>query len=280
MHSSEASQAPWAASYRLVAAEKWRRESAAMGRAATETLVDYVAPQPGMRVLDLASGTGEPAISIAERVGSQGHVAALDLNAELLESAQQRARQRNLTNLSFHQADAQCLPFPDQHFDLATCRFGVMFFAEVEKALRELHRVLKPGGRACFLAWGPFEQPYWTTTIGTVLKHVGGPAIPPGGANPFRFADPGSLAKVLVNAGFAAVREETRELPWTWPGSVEDVWEYARSVSAPFRPLMERVPAERWEQINKEAHAAIGRYSDGKKVDFGAVLVLASGSKP
>ena len=105
----------------------------------------------------------------------------MDLSAELLQIAEERARQRAFDNFSTRQADAHDLPFPDQSFDLATCRFGVMFFADTEKALRELFRVLKPGGRACFLAWGPFDQPYWSSTVGVVLKHVGGPAIGPGG---------------------------------------------------------------------------------------------------
>jgi SAM-dependent methyltransferase len=273
------SKPQWGASYRLVAAEKWKAKSAAMGRPVTEALVEYAGPRPGMEVLDLASGTGEPAISLASRVGPDGHVAALDLSADLLKIAEERARQRGLTNFSARQADAHDLPFPDASFDLVTCRFGVMFFADCDLALRETHRVLKPGGRACFLAWGPFDQPYWSSTMGIVHKHVGGPIMAPGGPNMFRFAEPGSLSGALRRAGFHDVQEETRTLPWTWPGSVEEVWEYAQSVSTPFRPLLERVAAERWEQVNTEVHAAARQYADGDSVKFGAVVVLARGSR-
>ena len=101
----------WGSSFRLIAAEKWKAKSAAMGRDVTEALVDYARPQPGMKVLDLASGTGEPAITIASRIGFQGHVTALDLSFELLEIAAQRARQRGLSNVSFQQADAHHFPF-------------------------------------------------------------------------------------------------------------------------------------------------------------------------
>src|SRR5262249_19931082 len=167
----------WGSSYGLVAAEKWKAKSAAMGRAVTEALVDYARPKPGMRVLDLASGTGEPAISLADRVGPEGSVAALDLSVELLAIAEKRAQQRGLKNVHFHPADAPDLPFADESFDLATSRFGVMFFADVQTALRELYRVLRPGARACFAAWGPFEQPYWQSTVGVVARHVGGPAV-------------------------------------------------------------------------------------------------------
>src|ERR1039457_5275109 len=166
--------APWSSSYRLVAAEKWKAKSAAMGGAVTQALVEYACPLPGMKVLDLASGTGEPAISLAERVGPQGSVAAVDQSAELLEIAAERARNKKLANLTTQQADAHTLPFADKNFDLATCRFGVMFFADAKQALTELRRVLKPGARACFAAWGPVEQPYWQSTMKIVQRHVGG----------------------------------------------------------------------------------------------------------
>jgi SAM-dependent methyltransferase len=269
----------WGASYRLIAAEKWKAKSAAMGKAVTQALVEYAKPRLRMNVLDLASGTGEPAISLAARVGPKGHVTAFDLSAELLEIAEGRARQRGLTNFSTRQGDAHHLPFPDRSFDLATCRFGVMFFANVVKALEELHRVLKPGGRACFVAWGPFEQPYWEATVGVVAQHVGGPRIVPGGPDPFKFAQPGSLSAALRQAGFESAEEDTRKLSWSWPGTVEEVWEYARSVSTPFRPLLERVAADQWNAINRDVHAAIGKYSDGESVNFGAVVVLASGMR-
>src|SRR6202521_2573206 len=180
MTSLSDSNPQWGASYRLIASEKWKAKSAAMGRDVTDALVDYASPKPGMKVLDLASGTGEPAIGLASRVGSEGHVTALGLSAELLLIAKDRARQRGLGNSSTCQADAQSLPFPDQSFDLVTCRFGVMFFADCDKALREVRRVLRPGGRACFVGWGPLDQPYWSNTMGIVVKHVGGPGIPPG----------------------------------------------------------------------------------------------------
>ncbi|HTE90155.1 MAG TPA: class I SAM-dependent methyltransferase [Terriglobales bacterium] len=279
MKSAQDSKPQWGSSYRLVATEKWKVKSAAMGAAVTQALIDYASPQAGMQVLDLASGTGEPAISLASHVGSEGRVTALDLSAELLQIAEQRARQRGLDNFSTCQADAQSLPFPDQSFDLVTCRFGVMFFADCNEALREVHRVLRPGGRACFVAWGPFDQPYWSNTMGVVMKHVGGPAILPGDPDPFKFAQPGSLSAALRRAGYAAIEENTETLPWIWPGSEEEVWEYQKAVAVPFRPLLDRVPPEKWDTVNREVHAALGRYTEDGSVKFGAAVVLASGTR-
>jgi SAM-dependent methyltransferase len=250
-----------------------------MGRDVTEALVEYARPETGMKILDLASGTGEPAISLAARVGSEGHVIALDLSSELLQIAAERARERGLSNFSTQLADAQELSFPEQSFDLVTSRFGVMFFQDCEKALHEVHRVLKPGARACFLAWGPFEQPYWSSMIGIVAKHVGGPTLLPGGPDPFRFAQPGSLSSLLRKAGFSDVEEETKSVPWTWPGTAEEVWEQAQAVTTPFRPLLQRVPTEKRDEIDRAVVTAIQQYQDGDSIKFGAVVVLSSGIK-
>jgi ubiquinone/menaquinone biosynthesis C-methylase UbiE len=269
----------WGSQYRLIAAEKWKAKSAAMGQAVTDALVECAQPKPGMRVLDLASGTGEPAISLALRVGGQGHVTALDLSPDLLEIARGRAEARGLQNFTTQQGDAHSLPFPSDSFDLATSRFGVMFFRDPVLAMRELLRVLRPGARACFLAWGSFEQPYWQSMMGVVHRRVGGTLLEPGGPDPFRFAAPGSLSEILRSAGFASVEEETRTLPWVWPGPVGEVWEQARAVAVPFRPMLERVPAEMWPQIHAEVHTAVAKYFDGEKVAFGASVVLAAGQK-
>ena len=273
---SASNPAPWGSSFRLVAAEKWKAKSAGLGNAGTEALVEYSCPTPGMHILDLASGTGEPGISLAQRV-RQGSVTAVDQSSELLDIAAKRARDKNLLNFTTQQADAHQLPFADQSFDLATCRFGVMFFTDAERALAELRRVLKPGARGCFVAWGPIEQPYWQTTMKIVHRHVGGAMLEPGGASPFRFSAAGSLSAVLTASGFHEVEESTRNLPWTWPGDAEEAFEYFCAVSAPFRPMLERVPAEQWPTIRAEAKAAIERYRVGDEIRFGADVVLASG---
>lgn len=273
------SEPAWGAQFRLVASEKWRAKSAAMGQPVTNALVDYAEPAAGMRVIDLASGTGEPAISLASRVGEHGHVTALDLSPELLAIAEKRARERGLNNFTVRQVDAHSLPFPDDHFDLATSRFGVMFFRDAERALRELYRVLRPGARACLLAWGSFDQPYWKSMMGTVHRHVGGSLFDRGDANPFRFAEAGSLSKILRSAGFNCVREETKTLPWTWHGPVEEVWEQAQAVAVPFRPMLERVPVDQWPKIHAEVHREVAKYFDGEKIAFGASVVFVSGKK-
>ncbi len=273
---STSTKPDWGSSYRMIAAEKWKAKSAAMGRDVTEAIVDYARLRAGMKVLDLASGTGEPAISLASRVEPGGQVTALDLSAELLEIAAERARERKLANFVTKQADAHELPFPDNSFDLITSRFGVMFFGT--KALHEARRVLKPGSRACFLAWGPFEQPFWSSMLGVAHKYAGGERTPPG-QDPCRYGQPGSLSAVLREAGFQQIEEATKTLPWTWNGPAEEVWEQTQVMATPFLPMLKRVPAEKREQVNREVIQSVSRYADGGSIKFGAVVVFASGTK-
>jgi ubiquinone/menaquinone biosynthesis C-methylase UbiE len=276
MSSADNPQPQWGSSYRLIAAEKWKAKSAAMGRDVTEALVDYARPTPGMKILDLASGTGEPAITLASRIGPSGHVTALDLSAELLEIAETRAQERGLQNFSVRQADAHQLPFSDASFDLVTSRFGVMFFDN--RALQEARRVLKPEARACFMAWGPWEQPFWSTMMAVAHKYAGGTLVPPG-QHPCRFGKPGSLSEELRRAGFQKVEEETRTLPWTWNGPAEEIWEQAQACSTPFLPMLSRVPAAKRDEMNREVLASLNQYADGGSIKFAAVVVMASGEK-
>jgi SAM-dependent methyltransferase len=280
MNSTSKPLANWGASYRLVASEKWKAQSAVMGRQVTEAIVEYAQPRPGMKALDLASGTGEPAISLASRVLPGGHVTAFDLSPDLLEIADDRARQRQLTNFATKQGDAHQLPFPDSTFDLVSSRFGVMFFQDCVSAMREVRRVLKPGGRACFVVWGPLGQPYWSSTMMVAHSFAGGPILAPDGPNPFRFGEAGSLSGILREAGFDAVNEESRTVPWTWPGTPQDVWDQARAVSTPFLPMLDRIPAEKWDEVDRAVRAAIAAYVVGDRIEFGATVNLVSGEKP
>lgn len=276
---AEPSAAPWGSAFRLAASQKWRRQSAAMGGGVTQAIVRLAAARPGMQVLDLACGTGEPAISLGAEVGPQGRVMAIDINAELLQVARARAAQRGFGHLSFQQADAHTLPFVDASFDLVTSRFGVMFFNDIGRALAEARRVLRLGGRIALLAWGPFEQPYFLSTLAVVTRHAPGPMLRPGAPNMFRFSQPGSLTAVLRQAGFQRVEERTVTVPWTWPGTPQEVWDYFRQVTAPFRSFLAGIPPEKAEQVDAEVLAAIGRYYDGRQVNFTADVVLASGEK-
>ena len=282
---------PWDSFARRTAGERFRMQSAEMGADATQAIVEAARIVPGLRVLDLACGSGEPAISIAEllrpstpKAGGlgtplreSGSVVGMDMAGAALEAARERAHERGLANVEFLQGDVHDLPFADGGFDRVTCRMGVMFFADLAKALGEVHRVLKPGGRVALLAWGPMEQPYFEATIGTLRRRHPELEVPPGARAMFKFGEAGTLGRALRQAGFGGVEEELQPVRWDWRGTPEDVWEYFRGVTVPFRPLLEKVEGDP-DACEAVLAALRGRF-DGECVRFEAQMVVAVGER-
>jgi ubiquinone/menaquinone biosynthesis C-methylase UbiE len=231
-----------------------------------------------MCVLDVGSGTGAPALQIARAVGPSGHVTATDLSPEPLKIAAQRADERGLANITFETADVHHLKYSDESFDLVTSRLAIMFFADLPRALAEIRRVLKPGGRIAVLAWGSMEQPYFECTGGIVMRHTGC-ALPDAAKKIFMFGERGTLAAALTTAGFRQVKEELRTVPWVWTSSVADLWEYFQTATVPFRAVLEQIRPEQVQPIAREVHAALAKYWDGEKVNLTADFVLASATR-
>lgn len=254
--------------------KKWYGKLAAQSRAATELVVKGASLSPGLRVLDLASGTGEPALSIATAVGPTGSVVATDMVPEMLEGARENAAAVGISNMEFQIADAESLPFASGEFDRVTARFGLMFFPDVHKALVEVKRVLKPGGRISFVVWGPSEEnPVFSTMLGPFLKHVEMPAPPPDAPGVFRFADQSKLAGVVSAAGFKEVETSRTIVDWHWPGSPEEAYQATSELAAPFKKIIAALPPEKMDEVVGEVIAGIARYYDGKAVNYTASLV-------
>lgn len=267
--------ADWNSFGRANASQKWRRQSAAMGNDMTQAIVEAARVQPGMRALDIACGTGEPAISLAALLAGDGEVVGVDISPAPLKIAEERASQRRLPNVTFQQADAHVLPFPDNSFDRVTSRLGIMFFSDLPRALGEMRRVLKPEGKAILLVWGPMDQPYFHTTIGTVLRMLPNAATPQSGRRVFALAHEGKLTQALYQAGFSQAKEELVTVPWIWLGAPEEVWEYFQDVAVPFASLLQSIPAERRPEINAAVLKAISQYYDGTSIKFTATVNIA-----
>src|SRR2546421_6410550 len=244
----------WTADRTVAASRKWHAQIATFTQGATEAIVEAARLRPGMRVLDLASGVGDPALSIAAELAPSGRVTATDLGPGMMSLAEELARKRGISNIEFREASAESLPFPGESYDVLTCRFGIMFFPDLAKTLRECFRVLKPGGRAAFVAWGKREQPFFTTTAGVILKYVPAPppAPDPDGPSLFMFGERDRLRRALEAAGFSNVHEEDRIVAGRWPLSVEEYWEQFSEVAAPFRPLIEQLSPEKMDKTKSE----------------------------
>jgi ubiquinone/menaquinone biosynthesis C-methylase UbiE len=260
--------------------QAWRRWSPPFfeqTRAATDAIVRGARVEPGMEVLDIASGSGEPAMTLAGLVGSTGRVTATDLGPGMLVTAEENARQKKISNITFRQADVHDLPFGDASFDRVTCRFGAMYFANVPKALREVWRVLRPGGRASMVVWGTKNQPLFESTVEVMMSHLLRPPPPPPDAPQiFRFAPKGSLKAALEEAGLREVEEEALEVPWPWPGTAESLWNQFREIAAPFRPMIAGFTPDKREQIFGDVVQALRRYEKDGKIEMNAKINLAT----
>jgi SAM-dependent methyltransferase len=272
----------WTGDKTVAGWRKWHAQIAAFTRGATEAILEAARLRPGMRVLDLASGVGDPALSIATVVAPSGRVTATDMGPGMISLAEELARKRGIANIEFREANAEALPFPDESYDALTCRFGIMFFPDLAKALRECLRVLKPGARAAFVAWGIKEQPFFTTTAGVLLKHVPVPPPPPDpdAPNLFMFGERGRLRRALEAAGFRNVHEEDRIVPGRWAASLEEYWEQFSEIAAPFRPLIEQLTPEKKAVAVAEILAALKKFWNGKEMNMPLEIVIGTGTRP
>ena len=261
--------------------KKWYPQLSHQSRHATELVVAAAQLSPGHHVLDLASGTGEPSLSVAAAVGPQGRVVATDLVREMLQVAEENASTRGIKNIEFHAANAENLPFPDRHFDRVTCRFGIMFIPDIQKALGEMRRVLKSGGRVSFLTWGSREEnPLFAIMIRPFLKYVDVPKPDPDSPHVFRFADEAKLTRTLSDAGFHHVNATKHKVNWPWPGTPEEAWQGGSELAAPFKKIIAAVPPDKRELAVQEAIAAIRQFSDGTSVNFPATVLSSTAVAP
>jgi ubiquinone/menaquinone biosynthesis C-methylase UbiE len=274
------SSAPnWDNHSRAQASRQWRKQSAMMGQHVTDAIVAAADVKHDMRILDVACGSGEPAISIATLLNGTGEVIGVDLAQSALQTATERAAQRQLNNVRFQSADAHQLPFPDNSFDRVTSRLGVMFFDDLPRALLDMHRVLRPSGKAVLLAWGPMDQPYFETTIDAVLRAMPGASLPESAKKMFVFGQHGVLAQRMLDAGFSTADEKFSKEPWVWPGTPADVWEYFQEVAVPFAPLLKSIPPEHRGEVDAAVLQAITRYYDGQEIKFTATVNITSATK-
>jgi len=121
--------------------------------AAQEALLAAAALRGGERVLDVACGTGLVSFRAARSVGPAGRVLGVDLSGAMVDAARERALQRALPNATFERMDAESLALPAASFDVVLCALGLMYMPEPEQALREMRRVLRPGGRLAYVTW-------------------------------------------------------------------------------------------------------------------------------
>jgi ubiquinone/menaquinone biosynthesis C-methylase UbiE len=241
-------------------------------------LLDGARLRPDSHVLDIASGTGEPALSAASRC-PQGKVMMTDLAENMLLVAKESAARRGLTNVETRQCDAGALPFADNTFDAVTARFGFMFFPDVSAAARELARAARPGGRVCASVWGAPEKNPWATIImTTIAKHVEMPAAPPGAPGLFRCAAAGYMAGVFRDAGLKNVTEKEVGVPVQFD-SPEQYFTFMNEIAPPVVAGLTKADDPTRAQIKKMVLGLAAQSSAGGKTRLNASAIVVCGEK-
>ena len=232
----------------------------------TQRMLELAAIKTGNRVLDIASGTGEPAIPAAQRVGDSGFVIGTDLAEDMLAIARDKALHEKIANIEFRCVDGKILDFESESFHATTIRWGLMFMPDPENILRQVHRVLKKDGHISVACWAePERNPFFTHAMTILMKHMEVPQPPPGSPGVFAFADPNRLTQALTDCGFQNVEIEDLAVTMFEADSGEEYWEMMEDMAGPIVQLMKQMDEKkRTSYIKDVIDTANAQKKDGK----------------
>lgn len=260
--------------------EKHREIIRQMFAPITQALVEDGLIDRGHTVLDIATGPGEPALSVAALVGPEGKVFGIDPVPEMVAGARRAAVHLGFRNVQFDVAFADHLPFPAETFDAVVSRFGAMFFPSPVDAIREMLRVLKPGRKLALAVWDFAERnPFHYTLQRVVDKYVDSPPPAPDAPDAFRFASPGKLRDVLAESGAKAPSERLLQFTIQAPISVEDFWTLRCEMSEKLRGKLATLSSAQFSEVKGEILEVLRGYSTEGGMSFPAKVLIVSGAK-
>jgi ubiquinone/menaquinone biosynthesis C-methylase UbiE len=218
-------------------------------RPAQDLLLSLTALEPGERVLDIACGTGLVTFRAADAVGPGGFVAASDISDAMVASIAAAAAGRGLSG-DFRRMDAERLEHPDAAFDAVVCALGLMYVAEPPNALREMRRVLRPGGRAAAVVWGARRNCGWAEIFPIVESRTASDVCPLF----FALGTGDAMADAFRAAGFTEVRQERISVPIVFPTADAAIGAVALAHSRFDDPTRESAYAEYLASIEPYRH--------------------------
>ena len=246
----------------------------------------------GQTVLDVATGTGQPALTIAKIVGRNGKVIGVDLSPEMIEVAKEEAAYLGPTNNLHFQVvkDESLSMFSDNTFDSLVCRNGLMFMPNPVKALKAFLRVLKPGGKASVTVWGsPDKSPVMGVVMKTISKHVPpdleklpSTAAPRGtSGGPFSIPSVDILCDYFLKAGFSDFKAKKIEVTVAQTDTAEQLWQGMTEVTGFLVLLLSKLPEEKKLAIKNDVIDSLNKiFPSGGPVKFTGELILGTATKP
>jgi len=226
-------------------------------------------------VLDVAAGTGEPGLTIASIV-KNGKVTITDLSGDMIAIAKENADQKGIKNIETVACDVCDLPFEDNTFDAISCRFGFMFFPDMQLAAREMVRVLKPGGKIATSVWNIPDKNFWVTAMmGPINRIMELPAPQPGAPGMFRCAKDGLIASLFLQEGLSNISQD--EVAGKMNCKTTDVyWNAMTEVAAPVVAALSKADEALQKQIKDEVYRTVNqKYPDGNVQIESSALVIS-----
>jgi SAM-dependent methyltransferase len=232
--------------------QKWWKTAEDGAQKISEKLVELAEIKSGNRVLDVATGIGEPAITAARIVGEKGYVLATDISPQMLAIGRERAMSHGLQDIiEFKEGDAELVDLPNATFQAAICRWGLMFLPNLSIALSNIQKSLVSGGKFATAVWAdPIKVPLISLSLSTVRKQLNIPAPPPNVPSPFSLADVDMFTSTLSQAGFGDINHEIVEVTFEF-NSPEDYVRYTQDISAPIKLMLANETEMRREEIWK-----------------------------
>jgi SAM-dependent methyltransferase len=265
------------------AAEAWYRWSPTLNQwlgKATDKMLEMADISSGHRVLDIAAGAGEQSITTAKKVGTSGYVLATDISANILEYAKQMAQQAGVSNIETKVMDGENLALEDETFDAVISRVGLIYFPDQQKALKEMLRVLKPGGKVAAIVYStPDKNKFFSVPVSIIRNRAKLPPPLPGQPGPFSLGAEGIIEKAFSQAGFTNVRSELVDSPLVLSSAKECVRFEKESFGALHQMMSSLSDPEKelvWDEIERE----LQKFESDKGFVGPCEMVVAVGEKP
>ena len=250
------------------------------GAQSAERMLALAQVGAGHRVVELACGPGGLGLAAAQRVEPGGEVVLTDVAAEMTAIAAARGAALGLGNVAFRTLDLERIDEPDASYDVVLCREGLMFALEPGRALREIRRVLRPGGRAAVAVWAARERNPWLGLVmDAVSAQIGAPIPPPGIPGPFALGDADDLGRLLDAAGLADVEVGELSVPLR-TASFDEWWGRTSALAGPLSAILAAMPEAAVQALRERGREAARDYETASGgLDFPGVTLIAAGRR-